>query len=50
MKLPDLPWHELALAVAAIGCFWIVLSPTTPEDNVAAFGLLGVIIARLVKD
>lgn len=39
----------LALVLIAGGCIWIVLAPTTSQDNVAAFGLLGVIVASLAR-
>jgi hypothetical protein len=37
-------------ALVIVGCFVVILAPTTQADNVAAFGLLGVIVASIVNN
>lgn len=36
--------------VIVVGCFWVILAPTAASDNVAAFGLLGVVVASIVHN
>lgn len=48
MRRSQLAYLALELALI-VGCFWVILAPTTQQDNVAAFGLLGVLSASIVQ-
>lgn len=33
-----------------LGCFWVILAPGDHADDVAAFGLLGAVVASIVHN
>lgn len=37
-------------ALIIVGCFWVILTPDAAANDVAAFGLLGVITASIVHN
>lgn len=41
--------EDLLLVVLAAGCFAVILTEQTSSNDIAAFGLLGVIVAHLVR-
>jgi len=45
---PPPQFSDVVLALIAAGCFWVILAPTSPIDNAAAFTLLGAVLAAAV--
>jgi len=44
----SIDYISLALVLVAAGCFWVILAPTSPQDNAAAFTLLGAVLQAIV--
>lgn len=51
LPAPQLPTgQELIMLLVVVGCILVILTEQSSANDVAAFGLLGVVIAYLIRD